>query len=142
MESHDSERVYSDLGTADVMKGFTISDNSCYGQSIKSTQSASNKKHACSKIALVILYIIVIALLLALVGACIAFTIEISSIKSKTASFQTASSLQGSQNALVSRIRNMENLIQQHQESIQELENALATRSNESYSSYLLLSQN
>ena len=86
--------VYSEVGAADVMKGFTISDNSSYIQPIKSAQSASNKKHACSKIALVILYIIVIALLLALVGAFIAFTMEISSIKSETGSFQTTSSLQ------------------------------------------------
>ena len=135
---HDSgnNAVYSEVGAADVMKGFTIDANSCYGQVARSAQSASNnKKHACSKIALVILYIIVIALLLALVGACIAFTIEISNIKSETTSFQTASSLQGSQNALVSRI---EDLMQQGLE----LKTAVVTtaiQSNESYSAYLQL---
>ena len=135
---YDSGNNYSEVGVdaADVMKGFTIDANSCYGQAAGSAQSASNnKKHACSKIALVILYIIVIALLLALVGACIAFTMEISNIKSETASFQTAPSLQGSQNALVSRI---EDLMQQ----CLELKTAVVTtaiHSNESYSAYLQL---
>ena len=135
MDYDNGNDTYCEVGAADVMKGFTIDDNSCYRQAAGSAQSASNKKHACSKIALVILYIIVIALLLAVVGACIAFTIEISNIKSETTSFQTASSLQGSQNALVSRI---EDLMQQ----CLELKTAVvttATQSNESYSAYLQL---
>ena len=139
----DSKNViYSDVGPEDVMK------NSCYGQITSgnaadvvkvnnscyepATKSADRVSNACSKIALVILYIIVIALLLALVGACIAFTMEISSVKSETAS---ASSLQGSQIALVSMI---EDLMQQ----CLELKTAVvitATQSNESYSAYLQL---
>ena len=137
MDYDSGNNTYSEVGVgaADVMKGFTIDANSCYGQAAGSAQSASNKKHACSKIALVILYIIVIALLLALVGACIAFTIEISNIKSETASFQTAPSLQGSQNALVSRI---EDLMQQYLE-LKTAVATTATQSNESYSAYLQL---
>ena len=123
----------AEVSAADVMTGF---DNICYGQT---TKNAQGSKHACSKIALVILYIIVIALLLALVGACIAFAFEISSVKSETGSIQMASSLQVPQNALVSRIENVENLLQQCGETILQLKNALATQSNESYSAYLLL---
>ena len=104
-------------------------------QLYSSAQNASKKKSAYSKIALVILYIIVIALLLALVGACIAFAVEMSSVKSETASSQTASSLQGSQNTLVRRIENVENLMQQFQEKILELE----TQSNGSSAAYLEL---
>ena len=70
----------TEISAVDVMAG---SDN------IKSARLS--EKHACSKIALVILSIIVIALLLALVGACIAFSTKISSIKSETASSQVAS---------------------------------------------------
>ena len=73
--------IYSDVGPDDVMK---ISNNSCYGQVTSrnaadvvkisnnscygpATKSADRVSNACYKIALVILYIIVIALLLWLV---------------------------------------------------------------------------
>ena len=123
--------IYSEV-PEDVTKSFTISNNSCYGQVTSgnaadvlkvsnscygpATKSADRVSNACHKIALVILYMFVIALLLALVGACIAFTMEISSVKSEKASSQTASSLQMVQDALVRRMENVENLMQQFTE--------------------------
>ena len=123
--------IYSEV-PEDVTKSFTISNNSCYGQVTSgnaadvlkvsnscyglATKSADRVSNACHKIALVILYIFVIAFLLALVGACVAFTMEISSVKSEKASSQTASSLQVVQDALVRRMENVENLMQQFTE--------------------------
>ena len=63
------------------------------GANSNSAGSSSGKKVSDRK-ALVVLFAIVVALLLGTVGACIAFSLEISKLKSNAASAETVSSLQ------------------------------------------------
>ena len=95
-----SADIYSEVDE----EKFNISDNQCYaatsdtgkicndmGKAIASSRNRESKKSREN----VVLFVV---LLLAMVAACVAFAVEISKLKSKTASLQMASLLKQSQN--------------------------------------------
>ena len=61
-----------------------VDNNNCY-QGTKPTSEISTVKKTSDRKALVFLFVIVVALLLGIVGACIAFSLEISKLKSDVA---------------------------------------------------------
>ena len=87
MSTYDNA-IYSETD-APAEKEFTMAVNDCY-QGMKST-SRSNAL-SISKLHLVV-FVIMIALLLGTVGACLAFTIEIVKMKSEVASLEMESTL-------------------------------------------------
>ena len=98
--------VYSEVADA-TGKGFTMSENKCYGDVGYAPRTAVYKSSSSTKVPVFLLLAIVIVSLLATVSACIALGLEIAQLKSDTATHQE------SQNALVSRIESTEILLQQ-----------------------------
>ena len=97
--------VYSEV--ADTGKGFTMSENKCYGDVGYTSRTTKSKSSSCTKVPVFLLLALVIASLLATVGACIALGLEIAKLKSDIATHQE------SQSALVRRVESAENEILQ-----------------------------
>ena len=95
--------VYSEVADA-TGKGFTMSENKCYGDVGYTSRTAEPKSSSCTKVPVFLLLALVIASLLATVGACIALGLEIAKLKSDTATHQ---------NVLVRRVESAENEILQ-----------------------------
>ena len=91
--------IYEDIQAVSCHERFDIHDNKCYGKVSSSgniTKQDSvhvGKNHSCSKV-IIVLFVIVFALLLGTAGACVAFALQIITLKSEIASLQMASSSQ------------------------------------------------
>ena len=84
--------IYEDVKVEPSHEGFDIHENTCYG---KATSTATNrqedKNHSCSKV-IIMAFVIVFALLLGTACACVAFALQITTLKSEIASLKMASS--------------------------------------------------
>ena len=89
--SHDNA-IYEDI--KDGHGGFDIQENECYGK-VTSGSTAVNKHeekwYSYSKVT-IMAFVIVFALLLGTAGACVAFAVQITTLKSEIASLKMASS--------------------------------------------------
>ena len=144
MSDHDNA-VYSEVDASG--KEFTMSENKCYGDVGYTKTNAESKamrkagsKSSCAQVS--VFSSILIALLLATLGACIALGLEIAQLKSDTATHQESQSAlaneilqlksntasqQESQNALVSRIESTEILLQQLTAAIEMVNSSLGS---------------
>ena len=86
--------IYEDVKAESSIDTF---ENKCYGKVTSSAnitkQDDVKKNHSCSKV-IIIVSVIVFALLLGTAGACVAFALQITTLKSEIASLQMASSSQ------------------------------------------------
>ena len=84
--------IYEDIKVESSHGGFDIHENECYG---KVTSTAINKHeekcYSNSKV-IVMAFVIVFALLLGIAGACVAFAVQITTLKSEIASLNIVSS--------------------------------------------------
>ena len=84
--------IYEDIKVESSHEGFNIRENKCYG---KVTSTAINKheekNHSYSKV-IIMAFVIVFALLLGTAGACVAFALQITTLKSEITSLKMASS--------------------------------------------------
>ena len=84
--------IYEDIKVKPSLGGFDIHENKCYG---KVTSTAINKheekNHSYSKV-IIMAFVIVFALLLGTAGACVAFALQMTTLKSEIASLKMASS--------------------------------------------------
>ena len=84
--------IYEDIKAESSHGGFDIHENECYG---KVTSTAINKHeekcYSNSKV-IVMAFVIVFALLLGIAGACVAFAVQITTLKSEIASLKMVSS--------------------------------------------------
>ena len=83
--------VYEDVKAESSHEGFNIRENSCYGK-VTSTANKidyDRKNHSNNQV-IIMLFVIVIlfALLLGIAGACVAFAVQIATLKSEIASLQ------------------------------------------------------
>ena len=89
--------IYEDIQAVPCHEGFDIHDNKCSGKVsssgnvTKQDSTHVEKNHSCSKV-IIVLFLIVFALLLGTAGACVAFALQITTLKSEIASLQMASS--------------------------------------------------
>ena len=83
--------IYEEVKDKTSHEGFDIRENKCYG---KVTSTAINKheekNHSYSKV-IIMAFVIVFALLLGTAGACVAFALQITTLKSEIASLKMAS---------------------------------------------------
>ena len=83
--------IYEDIKVESSHEGFDIRENKCYR---KVTSTAINKheekNHSYSKV-IIIAFVIVFSLLLGTAGACVAFALQITTLKSEIASLKMAS---------------------------------------------------
>ena len=83
--------IYEDIKVESSHEGFDIRENKCYG---KVTSTAINKyeekNHSYSKV-IIMAFVIVFALLLGTAGACVAFALQITTLKSEIASLKMES---------------------------------------------------
>ena len=83
--------IYEEVKDKTSHEGFVIRENKCYG---KVTSTAINKhegkNHSYSKV-IIMTFVIVFALLLGTAGACVAFALQITTLKSEIASLKMAS---------------------------------------------------
>ena len=83
--------IYEDIKVESSHERFDIRENKCYG---KVTSTAINKheekNHSYSKV-IIMAFVIVFALLLGTAGACVAFALQITTLKSEIASLKMAS---------------------------------------------------
>ena len=86
--------IYEDVKAESSIDTF---ENQCYGKVASSAnitkQGGVKKNHSCSKV-IIMAFVIVFALLLGTAGACVAFALQITTLKSEIASLQMASSSQ------------------------------------------------
>ena len=84
--------IYEDIKVESSHAGFDIHENECYG---KVTSTAINKHeekcYSYSKVT-IMAFVIVFTLLLGIAGACVAFAVQITTLKSEIASLKMASS--------------------------------------------------
>ena len=77
--------IYEDIKVKPSLGGFDVHENKCYG---KATSTAINKheekNHSYSKV-INMAFVIVFALLLGTAGACVAFALQITTLKSEIA---------------------------------------------------------
>ena len=88
------DAVYDEVHET-AMKKFAMAENVCYEVTkplSKDSTGVNEAKGPYSKKIFLVLFVLVIALLLGTVCACISFALEISNLKSQMASLQTASS--------------------------------------------------
>ena len=86
--------IYEDIETE---SSINIFENQCYGKVTSSEnitkQDGVKKNHSCSKV-IIMVFVIVFALLLGTAGACVAFGVQITTLKTEMSSLQMASSSQ------------------------------------------------
>ena len=86
--------IYEDIKAE---SSIDIFENKCYGKVTSSAnitkQGGVKKNHSCSKV-IIMVFVIVFALLLGTAGACVAFALQITTLKSEITSLQMASSSQ------------------------------------------------
>ena len=84
--------IYEDIKVESSHGGFNIHENECYGK-VTSTaiKNHEEKCYSYSKVT-IMAFVIVFALLLGIVGACVAFAVQITTLKSKIASLKMVSS--------------------------------------------------
>ena len=84
--------IYEEVKDKTSHEGFDIRENKCYG---KVTSTAINKheekNHSYSKV-IIMAFVIALVLLLGTAGACVAFALQITTLKSEIASLKMASS--------------------------------------------------
>ena len=89
--------IYEDIQAVSCHEGFDIHDNKCYGKVsssgnvTKQDSTHVEKNHSCSKV-IIVLFVTMFALLLGTAGTCVAFALQITTLKSEIASLQMASS--------------------------------------------------
>ena len=76
--------IYADVKAVSCHEGFDIHENSCYG---RVTSNTKRNSHSCSKVRIMI-FVIMLALLLGTAGACVAFALQITTLKSEIVSIQ------------------------------------------------------
>ena len=85
--------IYEDIKVKSSHGGFNIHENECYGKfTSKVIQKHEEKNHSYSKV-IIMAFVIVFALLLGTAGACVAFALQITTLKSEMASLKMASSI-------------------------------------------------
>ena len=86
--------IYEDIKAESSIDTF---ENKCYGKVTSSAnitkQGGVKKNHSCSKV-IIVVFAIVFALLLGTAGACVAFALQVTTLKSEIASLQMESSSQ------------------------------------------------
>ena len=84
--------IYEDIKVESSRERFDIRDNKCYGiVTTTATNKHEEKNHLYSKV-IITAFVIVFALLLGTAGACVAFALQITMLKSEIASLKMASS--------------------------------------------------
>ena len=92
--SSSDNAVYEDVNVKSPNDRFDIHENNCYGK-ITSTAMNKREKKSCSNSKIIIMaFVIVFALLLGTAGACVAFALQVTTLKSEIASLTMASSAQ------------------------------------------------
>ena len=86
------DAIYEDIKVESSHGGFNIHENECYGK-VTSTaiKNHGKKNYSYSKVT-IMAFVIVLALLLGIAGACVAFAVQITTLKSEIASLKTVSS--------------------------------------------------
>ena len=85
--------IYEEVKDKTSHEGFDIRENKCYGKVISTAINKfkhEEKNHSYSKV-IIIAFVIVFALLLGTAGACVAFALQITTLKSEIASLKMAS---------------------------------------------------
>ena len=86
--------VYEEVNVKSPNEIFDIHENNCY-RKITSTAMNKREKKSCSNSKIIIMaFVIVFALLLGTAGACVAFAVQVTTLKSEIASLTMASSAQ------------------------------------------------
>ena len=84
--------LYEEVKVESSHEGFDIHENTCYGKvTSTATSKHEERNHFYSKINIMV-FVIVFALLLGTAGACVAFALQITTLKSEIASLKMASS--------------------------------------------------
>ena len=86
--------IYEDVKADSSHEGLDMHENNCYGKVTYQSEIDYGKKNSsCSKV-IVIVFVLVFALLLGTAGACVAFALQITTLKSEIVSLRMASSCQ------------------------------------------------
>ena len=91
------DAIFEDIQAVSCREGFDIHANKCYGKVsssgnvTKQDSTHVGKNHSCSKV-IIVLFVTMFALLLGTAGACVAFALQVTTLKSEIASLQMASS--------------------------------------------------
>ena len=88
--------IYEDIKVESSHKGFDIHENECYGKvTTTAIRKREDKRNSYSKV-IIMAFVIVFALLLGTAGACVAFALQMTTLKSEMASLKmTSTSLEG-----------------------------------------------
>ena len=87
--------IYEDVKAESSHEGFNIHENKCYGKVTATENKHEEKSHYyCYSKVIIMLFVIVFALLLGTAGTCVAFAVQIVTLKSEIESLQMASSYQ------------------------------------------------
>ena len=91
--SSSDNAVYEDVNVKSPNERFDIHENNCYGK-ITSTAMNKREKKSCSNSKIIIMaFVIVFGLLLGTAGACVAFALQVTTLKSEIASASSAQQL-------------------------------------------------
>ena len=85
--------IYEDINEESSHGGFDIHENECYGKVTPTAIKNHEEKWYSYRKVTIMAFVIVFALLLGIAGACVAFALQITMLKSEIASLKTASSM-------------------------------------------------